>query len=347
MAKQSDPRKIKTQLREQLEILLGSALGKDIDLNDYTKELDFFLGSLNGGFSSETIEDTKNDSDNNNEISLDGKRHPKNILNNLDGKRWMWFTKTVIRTSYPSILAHELRKKQGGNKPPQLMEHLIEFFTKPNEMVLDPFAGAGGTLLGAYLCGRRAIGIEINPNSRKIYLAVCKKEHLKPFPIHLGDCRKVLDGISSDSIDFIATDPPYSIRLEHTMSGEKANANYGRQNRKSGYVQYSNNKDDLSNLGSFEEFYKAMKVVGEKLLRVIKIGGYAAVIIRDAYQDGQYQLAAYRIAQDWQDVGWKIKGDKIWYATGSRMRPYGYPFRYVPNIVHQHILILQKDLVKV
>lgn len=339
MAKTTDRTKLKSQIREQLEILLGSALGRDIDLADHSQELDAFLGSLNGGVSSEKT----NDEEPEEVIPLDGKLHPKNTLNELDGKRWMWFTKTIIRTSYPSILGHELRRKQGGNKPPQLMQHLIEFFTKQGELVLDPFAGAGGTLLGAQLSGRKAIGIEINPGSKRIYLAVCRKEHLKPFPVHMGDCRKILDTLPSGSIDFVATDPPYSIRLEHTMSGEKANANYGRQNRKSGYVQYSNNKNDLSNLGSFEEFYKAMKVVGEKLLRVIKSGGYAAVILRDAYQNGQYQMAAYRIAQDWQDAGWKIKGDKIWYATGSRMRPYGYPFAYVPNIVHQHILILQKD----
>jgi DNA modification methylase len=339
MAKALDYRKINAELREQLEILLGSALGKDIDLADHARALDAFLGSLNGGMSAE--QETANDLEG--EISLKGKPHPKNGLNDLDGKRWMWFTKTIIRTSYPSILGHDLRRKQGGNKPPQLMQHLIEFFTKEGELVLDPFVGAGGTLLGAHLSGRKAVGIEINPESKKIYLAVCKKEHIPPFPIHLGDCRKILDTIPDNSMDFIATDPPYSIRLEHTMSGEKANANYGRQNRKSGYVQYSKDKADLSNLGSFEEFYQAMKVVGEKLLRVVKRGGYAAVIIRDAYQEGQYQMAAYRIAQDWQAVGWKIKGDKIWYATGSRMRPYGYPFGYVPNIVHQHILILQKE----
>ena len=51
--------------------------------------------------------------------------------------------------SYPSILGHDLRKRQGGNKPPQLMQELIEFFSKPADVVLDPFAGVGGTALGA------------------------------------------------------------------------------------------------------------------------------------------------------------------------------------------------------
>ena len=52
-------------------------------------------------------------------------------------------------TAYPWELGHALRKQHGANKPPRLMARLIEFFTKSGELVLDPFAGVGGTLLGA------------------------------------------------------------------------------------------------------------------------------------------------------------------------------------------------------
>ena len=41
-------------------------------------------------------------------------------------------------------------------------------------------------------------------------------------------------------------------------------------------------------------------------------------------------------------AGFVLKGIKIWYGTGSRVRPYGYPFGFVPNIVHQNILVLQR-----
>ena len=84
-------------------------------------------------------------------------QHPRNRLNDLTGAEWLWFTKSVMRTTYPSILGHELRKRQGGNKPPQLMQELIEFFSKRGDLVLDPFGGAGGTALGAYLAGRRSL----------------------------------------------------------------------------------------------------------------------------------------------------------------------------------------------
>ena len=37
------------------------------------------------------------------------------------------------------------------------------------------------------------------------------------------------------------------------------------------------------------------------------------------------------------------KGDLIWYQAGSRLRPYGYPRVFVPNIVHQHILVVRRE----
>src|ERR1700694_741641 len=100
--------------------------------------------------------------------------HPNNRLNALSGNEWLYFTKTVLRTSYPAHAGHELRRVHGANKPPLLMRHLIEFFTTPGESVLDPFAGVGGTLLGAAMCQRVATGIEVNPEWIDVYRQVCR-----------------------------------------------------------------------------------------------------------------------------------------------------------------------------
>jgi hypothetical protein len=40
--------------------------------------------------------------------------------------------------------------------------------------------------------------------------------------------------------------------------------------------------------------------------------------------------------------GFVPKGEIIWYQAGTRLRPYGYPFAYIPNIAHQYIVIFQK-----
>ena len=271
--------------------------------------------------------------------------HPQNQLNELSGREWMYFTKSVLRTSYPSILGHDLRRRQGGNKPPQLMQEIIEFFTKRDGLVLDPFAGAGGTMLGAHLAGRRSLGIEINPRSIEIYHQVCRQEGLVPHPVLCGDCEALLEALAEESFDLIATDPPYSHRLKQTMSGAEANAPYNRANRRSGYVDYSDDPADLSNLDGFDAYYDALERIGRKLYRVLRPQRYLVLILRDAYQDGKYIPTAYHVAERLQDedVGFVLKGIKIWYATGTRIRPYGYPHAYVPNIMHQNIVILRKE----
>jgi site-specific DNA-methyltransferase (adenine-specific) len=48
-------------------------------------------------------------------------------------------------------------------KPVQALRPLIECFTRPGELVLDPFCGSGSTLEAARDLGRDWLGIELDP----------------------------------------------------------------------------------------------------------------------------------------------------------------------------------------
>ncbi len=50
----------------------------------------------------------------------------------------------------------------GRGKPPWLMNALVRDYSKPGDLVCDPFAGWGSTLAAAIANGRRAIGAEID-----------------------------------------------------------------------------------------------------------------------------------------------------------------------------------------
>ncbi len=53
-------------------------------------------------------------------------------------------------------------------KPLALMSYLVKLISRPNQIVLDPFAGSGSTLIACKMEGRRFIGIEKEPDYVKI-----------------------------------------------------------------------------------------------------------------------------------------------------------------------------------
>jgi DNA modification methylase len=295
-------------------------------------------------------------------------RHPGNTLNELSGEEWLYFTKSVWGTAYPSELGHEVRKRHGANKPPRLMARLIEFFTTSGELVLDPFAGVGGTLLGAAIARgpRRALGIEIEERWVATYNELvaglaAERDGRGPLLADIGnndpvgersfdatglemrhgDSLLVLPSLAAESVDFVATDPPYNIQLPITMAGGKLAQEHA--NRRTDYAMVTEHAGDLANSADYPTFLDRMEVVFVELARVLKPDRYAAVIVRDAYQEGRYIFTGSDLAERASHAGFTVKGDVVWYQAGTRLRPYGYPRSYVPNIAHQHVLVLRRE----
>jgi len=293
--------------------------------------------------------------------------HPANDLNELSGEEWLYFTKSVWTTAYPSELGHQRRKAHGANKPPRLMARLIEFFTKSGELVLDPFAGVGGTLLGAAIARgpRRAIGLELDDRWVETYRETVtaladERDGAGPALVDLGsqdpggirgfdasglemrhgDARELLRTIPDASIDLVATDPPYNVQLPMTMAGGKLSEAHA--NRRTDYAMVSTLDADLANLPDYPAYLDAMRDVLAECHRVLRPGRYAVLIVRDAYQGGRYLFTASDLAARADAVGLVPKGDIAWYQAGTRLRPYGYPRSFVPNIAHQHIVVLRK-----
>lgn len=64
-----------------------------------------------------------------------------------------------------TVMAVEKPVGQNGHltpKPAPLCEHLIRLFSKPGQLVLDPFLGSGTTAVAARRAGRSCVGIEID-----------------------------------------------------------------------------------------------------------------------------------------------------------------------------------------
>ncbi|WP_344467312.1 TRM11 family SAM-dependent methyltransferase [Kitasatospora kazusensis] len=82
---------------------------------------------------------------------------------------------------------------------------LIVELSKPGDLVFDPFAGWGTTLVAASVEGRRGFGIEVNPDR-----ADEARRWLKAYPgqeIFTGDARK--PPLEPGSVDLVMCDLPY------------------------------------------------------------------------------------------------------------------------------------------
>jgi hypothetical protein len=224
----------------------------------------------------------------------------------------------------------------------------------------------GGTLLGAAICRtpRRALGFELDTRWAEVYRAVidearAERDGAGPLLADLGtadpggprsfdpsgsqlvvgDAVALLAALEPGSVDFVATDPPYNPQLRLTMAGGPLAERFA--NRRTDYAMVSDDPADLANSASYAEYLDRMETVLGGLRRVLRGRRYATIIVRDAYQDGRYRFTAADLAARAEAVGFVPKGDLVWYQAGTRLRPYGYPRGFVPNIVHQHILVLR------
>ncbi len=196
------------------------------------------------------------------------KKAMNNSLNNLNGKEWVCNTNSIdsfestdderefnkfiveliesrFSTNGNNSYAHHIRKVHPSPKPPQLMERLIRFFSKENELVFDPFCGVGGTLLGASLCNRRAIGIDLNNDYLKIYKDASIFLNL-PIEITYNINSKNLNDVEdlkNVEFDLILTDPPYGDMMARKKTGEAA-----KKKTDTSPTPFTNSIEDIGNL---------------------------------------------------------------------------------------------------
>jgi DNA modification methylase len=91
----------------------------------------------------------------------------KESLNQFHG---LWYDESELKEHY---LHQKTIKRNGvhslhkfyGKLIPAIPAWAIACFSKPGDLVLDPFCGSGTTLVEAILAGRKAIGIDLDPLS--------------------------------------------------------------------------------------------------------------------------------------------------------------------------------------
>jgi hypothetical protein len=264
-----------------------------------------------------------------------------NRVNDLTGREWVFWTRSVITKPYPPNLQHALRNRHGGQKPPDLCADLLRVFTKEGQVVLDPFMGVGGTLLGASRCGRRAVGIEINPEWIGIYREVCARENLAVQEAREGDAAETLRALADRTFDCVLTDVPYWSM--DTVS--RSPGTYKRVGRPASPVRAS--KLSAFHSGAYRTKTEWLQRMGEAFslaASLLRENGYLLSFIGDMYRDNQYHCLSAELAAVIARIPAMVwKASLVWYDVSKKLHLYGYQYAYIPSLIHQNILVFRKE----
>jgi len=223
-----------------------------------------------------------------------------------------------------------------GNWSPYIPRNVILKYSKPGELVLDYFCGAGTTAVECKLLGRKCIAFDINDkaielakknvdfntllqqltfNDEKKYSQILEPELL------VGDARD-LSFLQDNSIDLICAHPPYANILHYTDSKE----------------------GDLS-FFDVDEFLEEMAKVAKESFRLLKPGRQCAILIGDTRRKKHVIPLGFKLIKVYLDAGFKLreliikrqhncKTTGFWYANSIK-----YNFLL---LAHEYLPIFEK-----
>lgn len=139
-------------------------------------------------------------------------------------------------------------KHYRGATPAYILWNLLQRYTRPRDLVVDPMAGSGTTLDVARELNRSALGYDVNVTRKDIFNC---------------DARKL--PLEEAKAAFVFLDPPYST-----------------------HIDYSDDPRCIGKLDArTPAYYEAMeKVIGE-VHRILKPGRHMALYVSDSFQKGK------------------------------------------------------------
>ncbi len=279
--------------------------------------------------------------------------HPANDLNELTGKQWIRFTKSWFVCDSPRYHRNKDTELHPARYPEELVAEFVNFFTKPDQWILDPFCGSGATLIACLEEGRKAIGVELSPKYVQVTQQRLQRlDALGNVQVLAGDARRLTDpALWQDCLacsdgelpqfDFIITSPPYWNMLHKSRGGvestHKQRASQGLD------THYSESEDDLGNIEDYDEFIEALGAVFDQCQRLLKPDKYMVVVAQNLRVADGYVVPLAWDLQKRLSRTFNFQGERIWCQNTKQLGIWGYPKIFVPNYHHHYCLIFRND----
>ena len=228
--------------------------------------------------------------------------------NDLDIKNWK-----ELNINTDSLWLISERDKSGkheniyhGNFVPQIPNQLIRRFTKKGETVFEPFMGSGTTLFECEKLDRKYVGLDINPKivdyvrqkigvGSEYFIEECNSLDVGKVSLNI---KQAFEMLSVKNVQFVLMHPPY---LD--------------------IVKFTDDENDLSQIGNLKEFIGKFKIVCENSLKYLDKNRYFAIVVGDVYKNGEVlPLAFYCMDMIKRHFAVKLKGILVKNIKGERCK---------------------------
>jgi len=272
------------------------------------------------------------------EISLNFKRIcdcPENRKNCLDRKTWFKRQEAIWRFFY---CAEDLSAKEihPAIFPLSLAKACIETFTHEGELVLDPFAGSGTTLLAAKHCNRSAVGFDLNPDyvefakSRLRQLSLSEGQGITQLMI-CDDARNIPAYLEEETVSLVLTSPPYAGILSRSINWVSFREGLlDKKRRRKGEIRsYSQDERDLGNLEVLD-YLKALREIFERIFPLMRKEGNVCLVIADVVIKGKVIRLSDLAINILEEIGFEFMNRIIWdkRILVRKARLFGWPSNF-------------------
>ena len=264
----------------------------------------------------------------------------RNKLNNLNGKDWIKSTKSYWISE--KCVDDKIALKHPAPFMVKDIIKLVSFFTKKKQIVLDPFNGTGTTLLACCRTGRKGIGIDLNKNYNDLAKRRLKNQpNYKDQKIIFGNSLNKIKNIEGE-INYCVTSPPYHNILRNKGNGIREVKDNYRKGARTGVEYYSENKNDLGNQKSYQNFLDLFEKIMSEVFLKLKNRSYTSIVISDFTVNKKEKNVQGDVVNLMQNIGFDFVGTTVLLQETKPLYPFGYPYSYVINHHHQNIINFRK-----
>jgi|TARA_Y100000031_G_scaffold132458_1_gene153560 DNA modification methylase len=255
-----------------------------------------------------------------------------NHINCLTAKDWLQNQVAVWEFFY--------RRRDIRNKkihpavfPLDLPARCINLFTHEGELVLDPFAGVGTTLLAAQDLKRNAVGFDLKKEYVELAKSRLSQSRLVEGGVQLAineEAHNIPEYFEEETISLSVTSPPYANMLNRKRLNKSIRGNL-RQNEH--YLQVQQYSTDPKDLGTMEPERYA-DVIGEiyaGLLRLHKPKAHCVINVTDLWWENRRIPVHVYLIESMTQAGYELRNIIIWDRRNlvNKVGIFGWPNNYI------------------